>query len=798
MNYSFLGLKLVNKTTVFSILFIIQWIINPLNAQKKHTLSGFVKDASTGESLPGAVISLMEANQGTSSNPYGFYSISAPEGRYNIKVTFIGYEDYISSLDLSKDEKLNFSLQLKTYQKKEVEIIGEKIENNLRSTDMGRVNIPIEMVRKIPAFFGEVDVIKVMQMLPGVKSGGEGNTGMYVRGGGPDQNLILLDEAVVYNGAHLLGFFSVFNSDAVKNVDLHKGGMPTQYGGRLASVLDISMKEGNNRQFKVNGGIGLISSRLTVQGPIKKDTCSFIVSARRTYLDVLIQPFIKPSSPTKGSGYFFYDLNTKINYKLSEKDRLYLSGYFGRDIFTFKSKNSGFDIKVPWGNATTSIRWNHLFSNKLFSNTSLIFSDYNFESDIRQSAFSFRIFSGVRDYNAKIDFSWYPNIRNQVKFGANYIYHRFTPNNANGSFGEQDVEFGPRVYLHANEAALYVSDDVDLTEKLRIHAGIRGSFFQHIGPFSRYIKDNQGNNTDTLEYKPGESIKHYLNAEPRLMVRYEINKLSTIKASYTRNYQYLQIASLANQSLPTDLWLPATSVIRPQAGTQYSLGYYRNFKENTWETSIETYYKEMENQIEFKDGTLPSSTAGENIDYLLTFGRGWAYGSEFFLKKAYGKATGWVGYTLAWTKRLFPELNNGKPYFSRYDRRHDVSVVLNYDLTDRWSLGAVFVYSTGNLIWLPTSVYIFEGKPVVNYGERNNFRMPAYHRLDLSATWTGPKNKRFQSGWNFSVYNVYSRLNPYFLYIETTGNPAAGAFESQAKMVSIFPIIPSVTYNFSF
>lgn len=772
--------------------------LNPSYAQRSHTISGYVKDAMTGESLPGAAIYLKETRQGSSTNTYGFYSLTAQEGVYTLVVSYMGYQEYTSALDLNKDRKLDISLNQKTIEKKEVEIVGEKSGDNLRGTDMGRVNISIDLVKKLPSFFGEVDLIKVVQLLPGVKNGGEGNTGMYVRGGGPDQNLVLLDEAVVYNGAHLLGFFSVFNPDAIKSVDLHKGGMPAQYGGRLASVLDISMKEGNNREYKVNGGIGLISSRLTVEGPLKKDTSSFIISARRTYIDALIQPFISPSSPTKGSGYYFYDLNTKLNYKISEKDRLFLSGYFGRDVFTFKSKKSGFNIKIPWGNATACFRWNHLFSNKLFLNTSLIYSDYNFESDIRQSAFAFRLYSGVRDYNAKVDFSWYPDAQNHVKFGANYTFHKFTPNNASGAFGEQEVEFGPRVYLYAHEAALYAGDDIDISDKIRLHAGLRGSFFQHVGPFTRYIKDSQGNNKDTLDFKSGDPIKHYMNIEPRLMLRYEFNRWSTLKLSFTRNYQYLQIASLANQSLPTDLWLPSTSIIQPQSGTQYSLGYYRNFKDNTWETSIETYYKTMTNQVEFQDGTLPSSTAGENIDNLLTFGKGWAYGTEFFIKKSYGKATGWIGYTIAWTKRRFPGLNEGKEFYSRYDRRHDISIVCSYDLSERWNVGAVFVFSSGNLLWLPTSVYLFEGKPVVNYVERNNYRMPPYHRIDLSATWTRKTSKRFKSSWNFSIYNVYSRLNPYFLYIETQGNPASGSFKSQAKMVSIFPIIPSVTYNFNF
>ena len=769
-----------------------------IQAQKKFTLSGFVKDSETGESLPSANVVVLETKQGASTNTYGFYSLSLIEGSYTVSVSYLGFQEFTQKVNLKADQRININLAPKSIQAKEVEITDTRIGNNLQSTDMGRVEVSVEEMKKLPAFFGEVDLVKIVQLIPGVKNAGEGNTGLYVRGGGPDQNLVLLDEAVVYNAAHLLGFFSVFNSDAVKTVDLHKGGMPAQYGGRLASVLDIGMKEGNFKKLQVDGGLGLISSRLTVQGPIKKDTASFIVSARRTYIDVLINPFVKSTSPTKGSGYYFYDLNTKVNYRLSDKDRLFLSGYFGRDVFTFKSTNSGFDIRIPWGNATVTARWNHLFSNKLFLNTSLIFSDYNFESSVSQTAFKFKVYSGIRDYNAKTDFTWYPSFRHTLKFGANYIFHRFTPNNASGELVGEEFNFGPPERIYAHEAAIYASDDYDITDKLRVHLGVRGSMFSHVGPFTRYLKNETGVTTDSIVYGSGDPIKTYPNIEPRLMMRYNLSEKSSLKASYTQNYQYVHITSLANQSLPTDLWFPSTSLVRPQFGIQYSLGYYRNLFKNNWESSVEVYYKEMENQVEFKDGTLPSNGVLDNVDNFLTFGSGQAYGAEFFLKKTYGKLSGWIGYTLSWTNRTFPELNQGKTYYARYDRRHDLSVVLSYDLNDRWSFGTVFVYATGSLMWLPTNIYYFEGQPVFQYGERNNYRMPAYHRWDISATWYGKKNKKYQASWNFSVYNVYSRLNPFFIYIDPEGDLSQGSFKNTAKMVSLFPIIPSATYNISF
>lgn len=788
------------KNTIKSLALLVLFLFTATStfAQKKFTLSGYVKDDTNGESMPGANVYIVENKQGAATNTYGFYSLTLPEGTYTVSVSFVGFQDFKQQVQLNKDTRLNINLKIKAIEAKEVEITGTRIEQNLKSTDMGRVEVSVEEMKKLPAFFGEVDLVKIVQLIPGVKNGGEGNTGLYVRGGGPDQNLVLLDEAVVYNAAHLLGFFSVFNSDAVKTVDLHKGGMPAQYGGRLASVLDITMKEGNMKKYQVDGGIGLIASRLTAQGPIKKDTSSFIISARRTYLDVLIQPFVRETSPTKGSGYYFYDLNTKLNYRLSDKDRLFISGYFGRDVFTFKSTESGFNIRIPWGNATVSTRWNHLFSNKLFLNTSLIFSDYQFESNVEQTAFKFNVFSGVRDYNAKMDFTWYPSYRHTVKFGANYIYHRFTPNNASGELVGEEFSLGPPEQIFAHESAVYLSDDFDVNDKLRIHAGLRGSMFNQVGPFTRYLKDENGFTNDSIVYGQGEPIQTYPNLEPRLMMRYQLNAKSSIKASYTMNYQYIHITSLANQSLPTDLWFPSTALVRPQKGIQYSLGYYRNFKENAWEASVEAYYKSMENQVEFKDGTLPSDGLNDNVDNFLTFGRGEAYGAEFFLKKSLGDFSGWIGYTLSWTTRTFPELNNGKTFFARYDRRHDLSLVLSYDLNEKWSFGTVFVFASGNLMWLPTNLYYFEGKPVLQYGERNNYRMPAYHRWDLSATWYTRRSGKYRANWNFSIYNVYSRLNPYFIYIDPEGDVTQGTFENNAKMVSLFPIIPSVTYNFSF
>ena len=666
---------------------------------------------------------------------------------------------------------------------------------------------------------GEVDVLKTIQLLPGVKSAGEGNSGFYVRGGGPDQNLILLDEAVVYNASHLFGFFSVFNSDAIKNIALTKGGMPAQYGGRLASVLDISMKEGNNKEFHGDGGIGYIASRLTLEGPIVKNKSSFIISGRRTFIDLFLrEPFIDKNSNFAGNSYYFYDVNAKLNYTLSQKDRLFASGYFGRDVFNFKSSQTGFKVRIPWGNATTSLRWNHLYSDKLFMNTSLIFTDYKFEFGAVQQQFDFRIFSGIRDYAAKVDFNWFPSILHNVKFGVNYTYHRFTPTNVSAKAGDVVFDLGKITRFYAHDVALYANDEWDITEKLRVNAGFRATMFEHVGPFTRYVQDPSfpGKFTDTIEYSTGEKVKMYTHIEPRISMRYELNSSSSIKASYTQNYQYIHLASFGSVSLPTDIWVPSTDLVKPQFGTQYSVGYFKNLKENVFETSVELYYKTMKNQIDYREGSTPDQDVKNNPDNNFVFGEGESYGAEFFVKKAKGKVTGWIGYTLSYTNKKFPDLNNGNSFPAKYDRRHDASFVMTYEFSKKWTFGAVWVYSTGDALTLPSQRYFVSAAPPISingngsiefnnnfnvlsdYGKRNDFRQKAYHRLDISATLHVQKQRKYKSEWVFSIYNVYSRMNPYFIYFDVQGNSTDGNLAIQAKQVSLFGMIPSVTYNFKF
>ncbi|MAR39558.1 MAG: TonB-dependent receptor [Flavobacteriales bacterium] len=791
----------MNKNLLLLVLFSFYTLFS---FSQNFTISGYIQEESNGENLIGVSVYDKSSNKGTSSNQYGFYSLTLPKGNYNIVFSFIGLQTESIEVNLNKNQRINISLKENSTQIQEIKISEERLDGNIEKSNMSQVKLKIQNVKSIPAILGEIDVLKAAQLLPGISNGGEGNSGLYVRGGGPDQNLVLLDEAVVYNAAHLFGFFSVFNADAIKDMNIIKGGMPAEYGGRLSSVIDISMKDGNNKKFQADGGIGLLSSRLTLQGPLEKNKSSFIVSGRRTYIDVLTKPFLNRNNketgepnPFSGSGYYFYDLTTKINYKISDKDRIYLSGYFGRDVFNFSDNESGFGIEIPWGNATTSLRWNHLFNDKLFMNTSLIFTDYRFEFNIAQSDFELRIFSGINDWNSKTDFLYIPNQKHKIKFGSNFTYHIFTPGNATGRSGE--VEFIPDEIFkqYSNEAALYLSDDFEINDVLKLNIGLRYSSFQHSGdinPISFLTNEIQ---LDTNN--------HYRHIEPRFSMRYKLNPTASIKASYSENYQYIHLASTGSVSLPTDLWVPSTNLVKPKFSKQIASGYFKNFKEDMYETSVELYYKEMENLIEYKEGILPEDNTNSSSDNSFTFGNGDSYGVELFAKKNTGKLTGWVGYTLSKTTRYFDEINDGDPYPAKYDRRHDLSITSTYKLSDSWELSGVFVYATGNAITLPSERYIINGNVYTEYTSRNGYRMMPYHRLDFGATYTPKKEKKFKSSWNFSIYNLYNRKNPYFIYLGLensiegeNGTIQNGNLIPKAYQVSIFPILPSITWNFNF
>jgi hypothetical protein len=783
---------------IFIFVFVFLMAGLTLSAQKKYTISGYIKDSLNGETLIGASIAVQGQTKGINSNLYGFYSITLDEGKYILICTFIGYRIKAVSIDLKSDTRINFDVLPKSYLAQEVVVSAKKRDANVKNAQMGKFTLPIEQIRSIPAFLGEVDLLKTIQFLPGVRNAGEGSAGIYVRGGGPDQNLILLDDAPVYNTGHLFGFFSIFNADAIKNVTLIKGGMPAQYGGRLSSVLDVSMKEGNNQKFQVDAGIGIIASRLSVQGPLKKNKSSFIVSGRRTYIDALTKPFIKSGSQFKGSGYYFYDLNAKVNYIFSEKDRLYLSGYFGRDVFDYVNNKQSLKFNIPWGNSTGTLRWNHVFNNKLFGNTTAVYNDYNFSFNAAQNDFELKLSSGIRDLSLKQDFDLYPYTGHKLKFGGIYTYHKFTPSVISGK--QDSTVFKPNnaQIKYAHEAALYIQDDWEINDKIKIHAGLRYSWFQQTGPYKIYQTDDNGNRTDSTVFGRGKAVKTYGGLEPRFTIRYALDDETSIKGSVTRNLQYIHLVSNAGTTLPTDIWVPSTYKVKPQVSWLYAAGLFKNFKDNMYETSVEVYYKQMQNQIEYKEGFVPSSL--DDTENSFVFGKGWSYGAEFFINKTKGRLTGWIGYTLSWTWRKFPDLNFGEKYPAKYDRRNDMSVVAIYELNKKWKLSASFVFGTGNSATLPQRFYIVGGILTQEYSRINEYRLPSYHRLDFSAIMTPKKNikRKWKSEWVFSVYNAYNRRNPYFIYFNQTGSPFNGTLEIQAKQVSLFPVIPAITWNVKF
>ncbi len=766
-------------------------------SQKLFTLNGYVRDSLSGESIMGATITVNGQNKGVTSNPYGFYSITLEQGDYIITASHVSYFAHPLQVSLRNDQSYNFSLLARTAANTEVVVYSRRRDENVKSAQMGKIDLSISQIRNVPPFMGEVDPMKVVQLLPGVRNAGEGNAGFYVRGGGADQNLIMLDDAVVYNTGHLFGFFSIFNGDAIKNLSMVKGGMPAQYGGRLSSVLDITMKDGNMHQFQGEGGIGLIASRFSVQGPLKKDKASFILSGRRTYVDAIASPFIKKSSDFYGSGYYFYDLNAKVNYRFSEKDRMYLSGYFGRDVFDFRNARRSFKTNIPWGNSTATLRWNHVFNRRLFANTTLLYNDYHFRFGASQDNFEIGLSSGIRDVSLKTDFDYYPLPNHKLRFGGLITHHQFIPNVASGR--QDSVYFTPNneTEKFAIETALYIQDDWEIGEKWKVNYGLRWSSFTQVGPYTRYARDADGNKLDSIHYRRFEAVKAYGGLEPRLTVRFAVNDELSAKASVSRNLQFIHLVSNTGSTLPTDLWVPSTFIVKPQISWLYAAGLFRNFNDNLWETSLEIYFKDMENQIEYAEGYTPSLKDPE-LDFV--FGRGWSYGTEMMVRKQRGRLTGWIGYTLSWTWRKFSQLNDGEKYPAKFDRRHDLSVVANADAGKKWKLGAVFVYGTGNAITLPERFYIINGVLTQEYSKLNQYRMKAYHRLDISATYTPVprKNRKLKSSWVFSVYNVYSRLNPYFIYFDQEGSAYDGTLEVKARQVSLFPVLPSVTWNFKF
>jgi hypothetical protein len=763
------------------------WALPKNDPLKTATVSGFVKDARNGESLTGAVI-YPEENPaiGIATNSYGYFSLTLPTGKYTLVVQFLGYKTRKVPLDLKENLQVTFEMEEESIALKEITITGEKNNNNVVQSELiSKINV--REIQNIPVILGEKDIMKTIQLLPGVTPAGEGNAGFYVRGGGVDQNLILLDEAPVYNPSHLLGFFSTFNSDAIKDITLYKGGFPAEYGGRLSSVVDIKMNEGNNKKFHLSGGIGIIASRLEIEGPLFKSKGSFMIAARRTYADLFLRllPRHGADSTASKSTLYFYDLNIKANYELSSKDRLYFSCYLGRDNF-----NLGGALGLNWGNVTATTRWNHIINDKIFSNTSLIFNKYSYNFNVAVGNLTMKVLSEIKDWNLKEDLHFYLNSNNTIKFGFNSIYHTFVPSKVDSSAFLRVRSMDNR---YALENALYISNEQTITPHIKATYGLRYSLFSSIGPGTIYTYNQVADVVDSVTYPKGKIFNTYGGLEPRLLVNFVINDSSSIKVSYARTRQYIHLLSNTTSTTPFDLWVPSNINILPEIANQYTIGYFRNFSNNMFETSVELYYKTLQNQIDYRNGA--NLILNNKVESQLVFGKGWGYGAEFLIRKKYGKLTGWISYTLSKTKRQFPDINSGNVFLAKQDRPNNLAIVGMYELNPKITFSATWIFYSGNVVTFPSGRYVVDGNIVPYYTERNGYRMPDYHRLDIGLTWQRKKTERFESNWSFSVYNVYGRSNAYAINFQQDPNDPT---KMQAVQLSLFRFVPAISYNFKF
>ncbi len=757
-------------------------------SKTRFTLSGHIEDETTGEQLIGATVYVKEMQNGTVSNVYGFYSLSLEPGDYTFIFSFIGYTKIEKSISLKEDKSLNIKLKPSHETLEEVIIQGKASDKNIKEPEMGSISLDSKKIDQIPALMGEIDIIKAFQLLPGVQATSEGSSGFSVRGGAPDQNLILLDEAPVYNASHMLGFFSVFNNDAVKDVKLYKGDIPAQYGGRLASLMDVRMKEGNNKSFHGTGGIGLISSRLTLEGPIIKDKTSYLISGRRTYADLFLP--LSSDDKIKDNKLHFYDLNAKVNHIINENNRIFISGYFGRDVF--KNKFG----RIAFGNQTATVRWNHLFSQRIFANFTGIYTNYDYEIGTEMDrADAFNWISNMKEYGLKADFTWFLNPDNTVRFGASTAFHDFYPGMAEG-VGENS--FFDRFEVPSNyalESSAYMSNEQNIGERISLRYGLRLSIFQNIGPATVYSMNNAFDITDSTNYAKGDFYNTYAVLQPRFGINFLLNESSSLKASYSRTAQYVQLAQKSASGTPLDVWFPASPNVKPQIADMVAVGYFKNFQNNVIETSIEAYYKNMQNSIDFKD--FAQLLLNKEMEKELRFGKSWAYGIELLVRKNKGRLTGWVGYTYSRAERKFEDINNGNTYRSPYDKPHELTIVLNYELSQRITVSANWIYATGAPVTFPSGRAIYGNKIIAIYTERNSYRMPDYHRLDLALILKEkPKTgRKWHHSWTFSVYNAYGRKNAWAInFVQDADNPDI----TYAEKTYLFGIIPSVTFNFNF
>jgi len=773
-------------------------------SQDKFTLSGTIKDSKHNETLIGVNVYIPVLKIGTTTNEYGFYSITVPKGEHQIEISYLGYQTIQQTINLNQNTKNNFAISESGEELQEVIIKDNKGKLNIKSPEMSVNKLSISAIKKMPVVMGEVDVLKSILLLPGVTNAGEGASGFNVRGGGADQNLILLDEATIFNSSHVFGFFSVFNPDAIKDLKLYKGGIPARFGGRASSVLEIYQKDGSSKEFHANGGIGLISSRLLVEGPIVKDKGSFLIGGRASYAHL----FLKLSEENKDNSAYFYDLNAKFSYKLNDNNSLYLSGYFGRDVF---SLNKSFTN--TYGNSTLNLRWNHLYSNKLFSNLSLIYSDYYYGLDLDFVGFNWD--SGIKNYNIKYDFKHYISDKFKLNYGLNGIYYQFNPGTIKPSSIDSGINPDQLDKKYAFEPSIYLDAENQLSKRITVAYGLRYSLFYRLGASTINYYDNnnpvvfnsamgiyeKGTPTSTQYFGKNKVIKDYNNLEPRLAVSYQLNDDQSIKASYNRMAQYLQLISNTSSPTPLDVWMPSDNYIKPQIADQVALGYFRNIKNGAYSLEVETYYKKIQNRLDYIDGA--DLIANNAIEQVILNGRMRAYGLEIMLKKNEGKFNGWISYTLSKSEQQTPGrtpeetgINNGQWYSSAYDKRHNLAITSAYNLNEKWSFGANFALQSGQPVTYPNGQYVYLGITVPSYGLRNENRLPAYHHLDVSATLTPRKNKdrNWKGEWVFSIYNLYNRQNA--ASINFRQNSDTGV--NEAVKTSIFGIVPAVSYNFKF
>ncbi len=765
-------------------------------SQEKATLNGYIKDAANGEELLGVTIYIPSLKAGTITNDYGFYALTVPRGTYEVHFTYIGYKQEIKTLDLNADMTLNINMQTDAQVMQEIVIEEKPLDENVIAVQMSKNTLNMNQVRKLPALFGEIDIIKNIQMLPGVISAGEGSSSFFVRGGSADQNLILIDEAPVYDPSHLFGLFSVFNADVIKDSELYKGGIPARFGGRLSSILEVRTKDGNNKEYDVTGGIGTLASRVAVEGPIVKDKSSFIVSARRSYVDFILK------AANEDNLVHFYDINAKVNWKAGNKNRFFAAFYAGRDVFNFDD-NFGF----AWGNVTGTFRWNHLFNERLFSNTSIILSNFDYKLELEDAVQGFRWLSDLQEFSFKNDLSYSLNTHTELSFGYHLTGRRFSPGEVSPNAMGSIFLTVKMQHLYALDHALYVSNLQRLNDRVTLDYGVRLSVFQNIGPGNLYLYEDPQDNIDivridTLQYGKWESIKTYVNLEPRFALRYMLNEQQSIKVSYNRMVQNTHLISAGTAPVPFNTWNPSNYYLKPQVADQVAAGYFRNFKDNEYEFSVEGYYKDIDNVTDFADNA--QLFFNENLSTEYRQGKAWAYGLEFLLNKTRGRLTGMASYTWSKTMRKVEGVNLGNEFPSNHDRRNVFNLQAAYDFNDKWVFGGSFTYSTGRPLTLPAGKYEYGNYNPDVLTERNGYRLPAFHRLDLSATLNPRKNahRKWKGQWVFSIYNVYNHRNPFTIYTRTRqdkdGNILGDGSEKEARLIYLFPILPSVTYNFKF